>query len=261
MRAGKLLLSPHTPPPPPGGLLAPPPTPLCHCNRCRGVKGQLRTCECRALAEAGELARACQACPPLPPQQAPGASSHTILLLYQISWRQGQLRTSGCRALAEEDEAANGQGGPVEECVGTSGQELYRRGTFASSPHKTMSAYLIRNAGMFMDVAEGLVNNHLRKEDLYSGLITSEWCAYLFSPDADTLSPMHLGMRVQNFPEMQFCQMLWAQDQSRRCKFCSSLTRATNRQVPASLTIKISGNLCSHVARMEDPSLMAHTVC
>ncbi|KAK9864929.1 hypothetical protein WJX84_001472 [Apatococcus fuscideae] len=79
------------------------------------------------------------------------------------------------RALAEEDEAANGQGGPVEECVGTSGQELYRRGTFASSPHKTMSAYLIRNAGMFMDVAEGLVNNHLRKEDLYSGLITSEW--------------------------------------------------------------------------------------
>ncbi len=89
--------------------------------------------------------------------------------------RKGQLRTAGCRALAEEDEAANGQGGPVEEAMGPSGQELYQRGTYASSPHKSMSAYLTRSAGMFMDVAEGLVNNHLRNEDLYSGLITSEW--------------------------------------------------------------------------------------
>ncbi|KAK9818753.1 hypothetical protein WJX74_009152 [Apatococcus lobatus] len=79
------------------------------------------------------------------------------------------------RALAEEDEAAKGQGGPIEESVGPSGQELYQRGSFASSPHKTMPAYLTRSAGMFMDVAEGLVNNHLRNEDLYSGLITSEW--------------------------------------------------------------------------------------
>lgn len=86
-----------------------------------------------------------------------------------------QLRTAECRALAEEDEAANGQGGPIEETVGPSGQELYQRGSFASSPHKTMPAYLTRSAGMFMDVAEGLVNNHLRNEDLYSGLITSEW--------------------------------------------------------------------------------------
>ena len=59
--------------------------------------------------------------------------------------------------------------------MGASGQELYKRGTYASSPHKSMSAYLTRSAGMFMDVAEGLVNNHLRNEDLYSGLITSEW--------------------------------------------------------------------------------------
>ena len=91
---------------------------------------------------------------------------------------EGQLRTAECRALAEEDEAANGQGGPIEETVGPSGQELYQRGSFASSPHKTMPAYLTRSAGMFMDVAEGLVNNHLRNEDLYSGLITSEW--YIF---------------------------------------------------------------------------------
>ena len=97
---------------------------------------------------------------------------------WSLPWPHGeQLRTAGCRALAEEDEAANGQGGPIEETVGPSGQELYQRGSFASSPHKTMPAYLTRSAGMFMDVAEGLVNNHLRNEDLYSGLITSEWYA------------------------------------------------------------------------------------
>ena len=38
-----------------------------------------------------------------------------------------------------------------------------------------MEAYLTRRAGMFVDVAEQLVTNHLQKEDVMSALITGEW--------------------------------------------------------------------------------------
>lgn len=39
-----------------------------------------------------------------------------------------------------------------------------------------LEAYLTRKAGMYMDVAEQLVTNHLKKDDLMSALITGEWC-------------------------------------------------------------------------------------
>ena len=42
------------------------------------------------------------------------------------------------------------------------------------APHPDAFVYA-GQAGMYMDVAEQLVANHLRKDDLMSALITGEW--------------------------------------------------------------------------------------
>lgn len=79
-----------------------------------------------------------------------------------------------CRALAEED-GRDGSAGAVAEAAGPAGAALYQPGTFARSGLKLMEAYLTRKAGMYPDVAEQLVTNHLQKDDLMSALITGEW--------------------------------------------------------------------------------------
>lgn len=74
-----------------------------------------------------------------------------------------------CRALAEEDVASGP--GTIAEAAGQAGQQLYMAGTAQDNLH----AYLTRKAGMYPDVVERLVANHLDKKDNMSALITAEW--------------------------------------------------------------------------------------
>ena len=76
-----------------------------------------------------------------------------------------------CRALAEED--VSGGARAVAEAAGIDGQQLYQAGSAGAS--LSLDAYLTRQAGMFPDVAERLVGNHLSKDDTMSALITAEW--------------------------------------------------------------------------------------
>jgi hypothetical protein len=81
----------------------------------------------------------------------------------------------GCnRALAEEDNR-EGRTGAVAEAAGSAGTALYQQGAFTRSGLKVIEAYLTRKAGMYTDVAEQLITNHLQKDDLMSALITGEW--------------------------------------------------------------------------------------
>lgn len=61
--------------------------------------------------------------------------------------------------------------GAIAEAAGQAGQQIYNPGDAASS----LYAYLTRKAGMYPDVVEQLVANHLDKGDSMSALITSEW--------------------------------------------------------------------------------------
>lgn len=79
-----------------------------------------------------------------------------------------------CRALAEED-SREVSAGAIAKAAGSAGATLYQQGTFARSGLKLLEAYLTRKAGMYPDVAEQLVTNHLQKDDLMSALITGEW--------------------------------------------------------------------------------------
>lgn len=73
------------------------------------------------------------------------------------------------RALAEEDVLSGP--GAIAEAAGQTGQDIYSSGDAASS----LNAYLTRKAGMYPDIVEQLVANHLEKGDSMSALITSEW--------------------------------------------------------------------------------------
>lgn len=68
-----------------------------------------------------------------------------------------------------------GSSGIVAAAAGDAGAAIYEPGSYARGGHKSMEAYLTRRAGMFVDVAEQLVTNHLQKEDVMSALITGEW--------------------------------------------------------------------------------------
>ncbi len=74
-----------------------------------------------------------------------------------------------------EEDAGGSSGGPVAVAAGAAGAALYTPGAFSASQLQLLEAYLTRKAGMYMDVAEQLVNNHLQKDDLMSALITAEW--------------------------------------------------------------------------------------
>lgn len=80
-----------------------------------------------------------------------------------------QHQTCVCRALAAEDVASGP--GAVAEAAGASGHQLYTAGTAKGN----LNAYLTRKAGMYADVVEQLVANHLDKGDEMSALITAEW--------------------------------------------------------------------------------------
>ena len=86
-------------------------------------------------------------------------------MLYIDADRASEFR----RALAEEDSRS----GPaaIAEAAGQSGQQLYSCGDAGSN----LYAYLTRKAGMYPDVVEQLVANHLNKQDNMSALITAEW--------------------------------------------------------------------------------------
>ncbi len=61
--------------------------------------------------------------------------------------------------------------GVIAEAAGQAGQAIYSTGDAASN----LNAYLTRKAGMYPDIVEQLVANHLEKGDSMSALITSEW--------------------------------------------------------------------------------------
>ena len=74
-----------------------------------------------------------------------------------------------CRALAQEDVTSGP--GTIAEAAGQAGKQIYSPGDAAES----LYAYLTRKAGMYPDIVEQLVANHLEKGDSMSALITSEW--------------------------------------------------------------------------------------
>ena len=71
--------------------------------------------------------------------------------------------------MAEEDITSGP--GVIAEAAGQAGQAIYNTGDAASN----LNAYLTRKAGMYPDIVEQLVANHLEKGDNMSALITSEW--------------------------------------------------------------------------------------
>lgn len=73
------------------------------------------------------------------------------------------------RALAQEDVTSGP--GVIAEAAGQAGKQIYSQGDAADS----LYAYLTRKAGMYPDIVEQLVANHLEKGDSMSALITSEW--------------------------------------------------------------------------------------
>lgn len=98
---------------------------------------------------------------------------------YCLSWHQVMKSpdgdgNAGGRALAEED-SREGKAGPIAEAAGSAGAALYEQGALSRSKLKGIEAYLTRKAGMYTDIAEQLVTNHLQKGDLMSALITGEW--------------------------------------------------------------------------------------
>lgn len=99
--------------------------------------------------------------------------AHNLQLAFASSLDlYGSFFTSGyslCRALAQEDVTSGP--GAVAEAAGQAGQQMYSQGDAADS----LYAYLTRKAGMYPDIVEQLVANHLDKGDNMSALITSEW--------------------------------------------------------------------------------------
>ena len=71
--------------------------------------------------------------------------------------------------MAQEDVTSGP--GAVAEAAGQAGRRIYSQGDAAGS----LNAYLTRKAGMYPDIVEQLVANHLDKGDNMSALITSEW--------------------------------------------------------------------------------------
>lgn len=63
----------------------------------------------------------------------------------------------------------------VAEAAGEYGLRLYQQGDVTASKLPTLNAYLTRRVGMFLDVAEQLVQAHFDKDDTMSALITAEW--------------------------------------------------------------------------------------
>ncbi|GLC37181.1 hypothetical protein PLESTB_000988700 [Pleodorina starrii] len=103
------------------------------------------------------------------------------------------------RLLAEEDVTASASESgaaadrPLAAAVGTDADGLYRTGDVAAAglgggraggaatagqqqqPGPGLAMYLIRKAGMFPDVCEGLAFGHLGRKDQTSAMVASEW--------------------------------------------------------------------------------------
>lgn len=80
------------------------------------------------------------------------------------------------RVIAEADVSGDAEAfGAISEAAGEYGLRLYQQGDMAASKLPTLNAYLTRRVGMFLDVAEQLVQAHFDKDDAMSALITAEW--------------------------------------------------------------------------------------
>jgi len=77
------------------------------------------------------------------------------------------------RVLAAEDIA--GKSRELAEAAGEMGSAIYAKGSAAAFGPERFDAYLATKAGMYCDVAERLVYNHVAKGDQMSSLITGEW--------------------------------------------------------------------------------------
>lgn len=80
------------------------------------------------------------------------------------------------RLIAEADVSGDADAfRAIMEAAGEFGLRLYQQGDVAASKLPTLNAYLTRRVGMFLDVAEQLVQAHFEKDDAMSALITAEW--------------------------------------------------------------------------------------
>lgn len=83
------------------------------------------------------------------------------------------------RLLAQEDVSAGSSGErPLAAAAGGECEELYSRGQAASSGlGSRIELYLIKRAGLYPDVCEGLALGHLQRGDTTSALVAAEWYA------------------------------------------------------------------------------------
>ncbi|KAL8168281.1 hypothetical protein V2J09_009780 [Rumex salicifolius] len=82
------------------------------------------------------------------------------------------------RLLVEED-ALNCKESPTTlyDCSAEAGKKLYVKGDFANLDMLDLDAYLLRKVGMFPDVLERKIRQHLDRGDVVSALVTGEFYA------------------------------------------------------------------------------------
>lgn len=80
------------------------------------------------------------------------------------------------RILVEED-ANDSQGinGKLFDASSVAGKKLYKRGDFAESRIANLDVYLSKKVGLFPDVLERRVSQHLQKGDYVSAMVTGEF--------------------------------------------------------------------------------------
>ncbi|XP_068657068.1 protein IN CHLOROPLAST ATPASE BIOGENESIS, chloroplastic [Aristolochia californica] len=82
------------------------------------------------------------------------------------------------RLLVEEDaKHCDDRNGKLFEASSVAGEKLYKMGDFARSQISNVEVYLLKNVGLFPDVLERKVTQHLEKGDHVSAMVTGEFYA------------------------------------------------------------------------------------
>ncbi|KAG9439863.1 hypothetical protein H6P81_020028 [Aristolochia fimbriata] len=82
------------------------------------------------------------------------------------------------RLLAEEDtKHSDDRNHMLFEASSVTGEKLYKKGDFADSKISNLDVYLLKKVGLFPDVLERRVTQHLEKGDHVSAMVTAEFYA------------------------------------------------------------------------------------
>ncbi|KAJ0694678.1 hypothetical protein HanPI659440_Chr15g0611511 [Helianthus annuus] len=81
------------------------------------------------------------------------------------------------RILVEEDAKGSSAEGvdQIFEASGVAGEKLYTKGDFAKSANSNIDVYLLQKVGLFPDILERKVQNHFKKGDHVSAMVTGEF--------------------------------------------------------------------------------------